>query len=231
MVAKLRDRDVSIEITIDDLFSVEGSIVVGSNTTFDTDLSGDLISKKSVQGQFTQRYYGCTAQLDAELEAALRNQPCDALDDNRIGKKRRYEIGTVVRVSPKDRTGYFLAIANINEHGVASGTYGDLQLALSRLWLFVGQRGQKGALVMPVLGSGFARLTQPRQVIIQETIKSFVAACSEKTFCDKLAIVMREDDVINNGVDFDELGNYLRHVCKYTEFAVHNGGRTGTPVT
>jgi hypothetical protein len=52
---KLKNRDVSITVAIGDVFSFRGAIVIGSNTTFD--VSGTVISLKSVQGKFTRKYY------------------------------------------------------------------------------------------------------------------------------------------------------------------------------
>ena len=233
VTARLKDRDVAIEIAVGNLFSFDGAIVVGSNSTFDTRLSRELISEDSVQGQFTKLYYGDEIQLDAELNTALNLNgiPPEELEDQRVGKTKRYPLGTVVRLNPKRRTGYFLAIAHINEHGVASGTFEDLKQSLGQLWVFVGQRGVKEPLIMPVLGSGFTRLTPPRQVIVQEIIKSFIAACSETTFCDKLTIVLGENDVPKHQIDLGALGDYLYHVCTYTEFALNRGERVGTPVS
>ena len=227
---KLKDRDVDIEIVIGNLFSLDGAIVVGSNSTFDTRVSRELISEKSVQGQFTKRYYGGELQLDAELNAALIGISSEDLNGQRVGKTKRYPLGTVVRLNPKNRTSYFVAITHINEHGVASGTFEGLKEALGQLWLFVGQRGLKEPLLVPVLGSGFTRLAPPRQVIVQEIIKSFVAACSEQTFCEKLTIVLAENDVIKHQIHLKGLHDYLHHVCKYTEFASNTGERMGTPI-
>lgn len=231
VTARLRDRDVHIEIAIGDVFGFDGSIVVGSNSTFDTKISRELISESSVQGQFTRRYYGEEQLLDAELNAALNGYAYEDLTGNRVGKTRRFPLGTVVKVSPKNRTGYFVAIAHINDHGVASGTFDTLKNCLAELWLFIGERGMKEPLVVPVLGTGFTRLIPTRQVIVQELIKSFVAACSERTFCDKLTIVIAESDAIKHRTDLEALGGYLNHVCNYTEFSNNANERLGTAVT
>lgn len=227
---KLKDRDIGIEIAIGDLFSFRGAIVVGTNSTFDTLISKKLIATKSVQGQFTKKYYKDVGLLDDELCAGLNGIEHEELHDQRSGKKKRYPLGTVVRLNPNNQTGYFLAIADINEHGVATGTFEDLKQALGQLWVFIGQRGMKEPLVMPVLGSGFMRLKESRQVIIQEIIKSYIAACSEKTFCDKLTIVLGANDARKHQVDFVALCDYLHHFCIYTGFASNTGDRVGTPV-
>lgn len=226
--ARLRDRDVHIEIAIGDVFAFDGSIVVGSNTTFDTRVSTDLISESSVQGQFTRRYYHGEAQLDAEVTASLNGLPYNHLNGTRVGKSKRYPIGTVVRLNPKGRIGYLTAIADINEHGSASGNFDALKICLAELWLFIGDHGGKEALIVPVLGTGFTRLPHKREIIVQEIIKSFIAACAERTFSDKLTIVIGENDAIKNKISLSDLGDYLNHVCNYAEFSSNSSERIGT---
>jgi len=68
---RLNGRDTAIQIAIGDIFSFPGAIVVGTNTTFDTHISRDLISEHSIQGVFTRKYYGDETQLDSELASAL----------------------------------------------------------------------------------------------------------------------------------------------------------------
>lgn len=225
----LKDRDVSIEIAVGDLLSFPGAVVVGTNSTFDTHISRELISERSVQGQFTRRYYGDEVQLDKELSTGLNGEHAEELKGKRVGKAKRYSIGTVARLNPKNRTAYFVAIAHINEHGVASGTFEDLKQSLAKLWTFLGEKGLKEPVVMPVLGSGFSRLKESRQVLVQEIIKSFVAACAEKTFCEKLTIVLAEADVRAHQVDLEVLGEFVSHVCMYTEFASSSAAKIGTP--
>lgn len=231
--AKLDDRDIAIELAIGDIFSFDGDVVIGSNTTFDTEVSARLISEDSLQGRFTKKYYSDTNVLDNEIERALTSISHENLPEpNRIGKKKRYPIGTAIRLSPKGRNGYFLAIANINEHGNASSSFELLKQALASLWVYIGERGSRDKpILIPVLGTGAGRLREPRQKIVQEIIKSFVAACSEQTFSNKLIIVLYEKDVLEHGIDFFELAKYLGHICRYTEFASNSGPALGTPVS
>ena len=227
-MCKLKDRDISIEIAIGDLFTFDGALIVGTNTTFDTQISRDLIDESSVQGQFTTRYYDEHTSLDNELASKLGCVHHEKLAGKRRGKSDRYPIGTAVKVQPKGRTGYFLAICDINEHGAASGKFEELKQALLELWVFIGSHGTKESLVMPVLGTKFMRLKPSRQVVTQEIIKSFIAACAERTFCEKLTIVLHEKDVLNNNIDIDALARYLQHLCTYTEFSADTAERTGT---
>ena len=225
---KLNGRDVTIEIAIGNIFTFPGAIVVGTNTTFDTRISKALIDKRSIQGQFTTRHYQDEGQLDAEIAAGLSGLSSESLPGQRAGKSNKYPIGTAVRVNPPNRTAYLTAIANLNEHGTASGTFEDLKDALARLWAFISSRGTKEAIVIPVIGTGFCRLTQTREEIVHEIIQSFVAACTERTFADRLTIVVSPNDVTAHGISLDKLGAYLRHVCNYTCFTRGDRPPTGT---
>ncbi len=227
---RLNGRDVIIQIAIGDVFKFPGALVVGTNRTFDTRISRELISDRSVQGAFTRKYYGEETQLDAELTTGLANEQGTPITSRRVGKTVAYPMGTVVRLNPRERTAYFLAIADINEHGVASGTFDGLKDAMAKLWNFVASRGLKEEMVMPVLGTGFCRLPQPREEVVRETVRSFVAACSERTFCGKLTIVLSPRDAVEHNISLDELGLFVRHVCTYTEVARGSGAPVGTAV-
>ena len=226
---KLNGRDVTIQITIGDMFTMPGALIIGSNTTFDTRISRALIAANSVQGSFTKKYYGDETQLDRELTSGLGGLQFTELTGNRAGKRKRYNFGTCVRLNPKTRTAYFVAIAEISEHGTASSNFEGLKESLSKLWVFIGKRGLKESLVMPVLGTGFSRLSQPREEVVRETIRSFIAACSERTFADSLTIVITPQDAAKHHISLDELGSFLRHVCHYASFSENNRLAVGTP--
>lgn len=227
---RLNGRDVTLEIAIGNVFSFPGALIVGTNTTFDTRISRELISEHSVQGAFTKRYYGDEAQLDAELSLGLSGLQSQPLTGQRPGKSCRYPMGTAVRLNLKERTAYFLAIADLNEHGVASASFDGLKDCLAKLWVFIGSRGLKEPLVIPVLGTGFCRLSQTREEVVREIVKSFVAACSEKTLSEKLTIVLTPHDVSKYRISLEELVAFLRHVCSYTDFAQGQRQAVGTPV-
>lgn len=226
---KLNGRDVTVEIAIGDVFSFDGALIVGSNTTFDTRVAPTLIAESSVQGAFTRRYFADETKLDVEIAAGLEAGKAQHLPGTRQGKSARYPIGTVVRINPKGRTAYFVAIADINEHGVAEGSFERLRISLAELWVYVGSRGLKERLVMPVLGTGFSRLPQTREQVVREIVKSFVAACSERVFADRLTIVISPKDVVEHKISIDELGAFLGHVCFYTEFSSGTQGALGAP--
>ena len=209
---RLKDRDVWIEIRIGDIFEIKGSLAISTNTTFDT--ARGIISPGSLQGQFANRYYDNETHLDQDLEVALMGQEFEQLDDGRNGKTRRYRIGTVAMIQPKQRTVYMVAIADMNIHGVASGSLDGVVESLGKLWYYVGERGEMQPLVVPVFGTGRARIQTEREEMIREIIASFVAACSEKKFCEEVTIVISRKDYLKHEMDLQELGSYLWHACR-----------------
>jgi hypothetical protein len=230
IIGKLNKRDISIEVTIGNLFKQNGALVISSNTTFDTHVSKELISEKSIQGQFTRElYYGDETQLDKDIDFALQDIQPEILAEKRVGKNKKYPIGTTVKLNPKNQTVYMIAIAHINEYGVASSSYEDFKQALAYLWVFIGNRGLKENIAIPVIGTGFSRLLQSREEIIREIIKSYIAACSESTFSDKLTIVISPSDFEKHKINLDELEEYIAHLCKYTIFS-NNSEKTGQQI-
>lgn len=217
IAGRLKDTDVQIRIWIGDIFDISDSaFVIGTNSTFDT--SGSIIDPGSVQGQFTRKYYGDESNLDRDLEKQLDDEACEMIQDSRKGKRRRYGMGTVVKVQPAGETAYMVAIADMNEHGTASGSWEDIVESLGKLWYYIGKRGETKPVAVPVLGTGNARILQSREQVIKEIISSFIAACSEKRFSDRLTIVIAKDDYYKCKIDIAELENYVKCVCRYTRF-------------
>ena len=212
---KLRSTDIVIEIQVDDIFNIEGAFVIGTSSTFDTDLS--LMPEDSVQGQFTHKYYDNAEHLDHDIKKELEDRKYDVIEDNRRGKKNRYEIGTVVKLQPQKQVTYLVAAADMNEHGKDSGSLEDMKEGWGDLWDYIRERGELVPLVMPVLGTGHAGINIPREDMIREIISSFIAACSEKKFCEKLTIVVWQKDYREHDINLQKLGDYLQHLCEYTD--------------
>ena len=218
---RLDGRDVWIEIRVDDIFNVDGAMVISTNATFETRMSGGRISRQSLQGQYTEKYYKDREQdLVRDLTASLRDSEASAStwnDHSTSGPE--YEIGTVATIRPGGRTAYMVAVARLNEHGTARSSRENVVQALGRLWHYVGQKGELEPLAVPVLGTGRARVQVQPEDMIREIINSFIAACAEKRFCDELIVVISEDDYQKYRIDLQELGRYLGHLCRYTSLA------------
>lgn len=232
---RLGGRDIHIAIQVGDLFRVPGACVIPTNTTFDTDLS--FISLTSIQGQFTSRYYGSdVSYLDDDIGRALGGvEPIELLQGNRAGKTARYAIGTtaLIKLNKKgrpQRAFYLLASAELNEVGTCrSVTFDQIKTALAELWDYVSRHGNHEPLVVGLIGTGHGRTTATREEVARETITSFVAACASSSFCNDFTLVIHPADLARYSINLYELGDYLRHVCQYTNWS-GGGIGVGTPV-
>jgi hypothetical protein len=205
---KIPKKDFCYEVRIGDLLSSKEDIVVSTNTTFDTDMASGLISPKSIQGQVVARFFdGKTDELDKQLKKALAGMPyTDAISP---GNKKRYSFGTVVKIPAHGKNFYFLAMSELNEHGTAQSTQSQIATSLEKLWEFVGSQGEIGELAMPPIGTGRGRLQLPRRKVIELIAQSFADASQEKTFANKLAIVVHPDDAKRYEVNLFEIRDYL----------------------
>lgn len=227
---RLDGTDIWIEIRIADIFSVKAAYVISTNASFDSAVNDRLISRQSLQGVFTARYYDKPEHLDGDLDQALLNEVAIGDRPSKVGgKSQLFPVGTVAKVTPKGQTTYLLAISELNEHGVAESSFEAVKTALASLWNFVSSKGGYDPIAIPVLGTGHGRLSTPRSEVIKEIIRSFVAACSERKFASKLTVVISPKDYHDNGLDIYELGEFLQYACRYAEVAPRKRG-SGTAI-
>jgi hypothetical protein len=230
MCERLSGTDIRIEIRITDIFNVAAAQVISTCTTFDTEVNETLISSRSLQGAFTKKYYNKSEHLDTDLASALQPEKVVSTRESLVGGKRdKYSIGTVARVAPKGKTTYLLAITELNENGVCESSFENVKQALASLWGFVRSKGSYEPLSIPILGTGHGRLNTPRNLVVKEIIKSFIAACGERKVTNKLTIAIAPWDYHEHELDIYELGEFLRYVCRYTEISPNRqGGGTAT---
>ncbi|TPI65520.1 hypothetical protein FJ420_11585 [Mesorhizobium sp. B3-1-3] len=207
---RIPKKDFSYEVLIGDLLeSPATNIVISTNTTFDTDIASGLINPDSLQGKFTNKYFlGKTVELDKQLTASLKGLAFDEHSSGK-GKKRRYPVGTVAKVSTHGKTFYLAAMAELNEEGTAKSTPKMLDAALEALWEFLATKGELGDTAIGLIGTGRGRVGLPRKKVIEKIAQSFADASYDKVFSNKLSIVVFPGDADRFGVNLFEIRDYL----------------------
>lgn len=218
---RLEGQDISIEIRIGDIFNIKGAFIISANTAFDTNISDGSIPRESLQGQFTNRYYDQVEYLDQALTEALIAEEF-ILDGEEPERKESYEIGKVIKVSPRGQIAYFVAIDELHEYGGIESSLDNVREGLGSLWYYIGTQGVLDPLVIPVLGTGHSGIPISRERMIIEIITSFIAACTQKKFSEKLTIIISEDDYRQHDVNLEELGNYLRLYARQVHREAHD---------
>jgi hypothetical protein len=211
---KLPPSDLTIAIEVGDVLAQDGNVVLGSNDTFDTSLSDEIISPKSVQGQLLQRTFGGDVRdLDEQIASSLAEEtPCED-SDKTFGKTARYPIGTVA-IATRGNARYFLpAIATMSSatppHTTASVE--GVQQALTRAWEAVGRAGQRDEVHAPIIGSHLARVGLSHTWLVQMMVLSFVAVTKRDSGSASLTIWVAEGDAAT--VDLAALDDWLRALC------------------
>jgi Domain of unknown function (DUF6430) len=231
--SKIQGTDILVRVEVGDLFEKEGDLLVGSSSTFDTNIEDGTISAKSVQGQYTTRFQKTEGELDRQIVESLR---LIAPIGKRLkleksyGKSNFYALGTIAAVCCSGRHAYFAAIAHFNAHRVVGVNHQELLDAFANLWNQIRERGSFMPIVSPILGSGYSRVSLTRQNLIMEIVKSFVAASSEGKFAESLTIMIRPEDFQDGLISLDELGLFLKHTCRYVGQSGGSGKSTSVAV-
>lgn len=206
---KVPKKDYIFVVKIGDLFKEPGEIIISSNSTFDTDMSTGLIATSSLQGQVATRYFNAqTAEIDRQLDESLAREHFE-LNEHRPGKKKQYPIGTVARVSAHGKNFYFVAMSHMNADGTAESDVRMLDQALERLWENMARKAELGDIVMPLMGTGRGRVPAPRKKIIERIAQSFADAAQEKTFSNKLTIMVSPEDASRFSLNLFQVRDYL----------------------
>lgn len=168
----------SLSIVYDDILDLKMKkekkrfVVIPVDTQFMTDVDIDSqnikyprVAPNTLHGKFIKKFYdNNTGQLKKEIKdyITMKRYKVDVNQQKKYSnlKAKRFEIGTVVQVSPKDdkeSAFLLLALAEFNEHNHASCDKSKLIIALNSLFKFYDENCQGGDLYIPLMGTGFSR--------------------------------------------------------------------------
>jgi hypothetical protein len=210
----LTSPDVEINIVAGNLFDQDTHLAVGFSDTFDTSVRGSrIIHGASVQGQLLRQIYqGNEDRLDEQLAVALAGIPpvfVESRRDKPYGKLARYPLGTVAVLGEPRRLIFAVAYGRMGNDLVARAPVEDLWQCYTSLWEAVYRHGQRGALSVPLMGSGLARIdTLDRGNLLRLILLSFVAYSRRRVICRELWIVIAPADL--RRVDLAALSNFLQ---------------------
>jgi transcriptional regulator with XRE-family HTH domain len=209
----LRSIDVSVEIVEGDLFDQDTHLAVGFSDTFDTSIADDrVIHSSSVQGQLLLKVYqGDQDLLDRQLAETLAGIPPASTVSRRnkpYGKLVRYPLGTVAVLGEPRRLIFAVAYGTMGNDLVTHAPVESLWYCFTKLWDAVYRHGQRGALSVPLMGSGLARIdTLDRGNLLRLILLSFVSYSRQRLVCHELRIVIPPGDV--HRVDLAGLKDFL----------------------
>jgi hypothetical protein len=206
IVRKLPVTDTKISIAISDLLQQTGNIVIGCNDVFDTEL-GDVISVKSIQGQFQTKIFPEKEALDRAIKKDLRDVAFQSDNTKTRGKKDRYEIGTVAMIEARGNRYFLVAYTRMRNNMRVDSDICSLSTALKECWKAIRERGQHEPIHMAIIGSAFARIGLSRALLVQFIVLSFLDAEKKESLTNHLTIHIHESDA--EYIDFIDLEAWL----------------------
>ena len=95
---ELSVNNSTIEISAGDVFQSEGLKIIAFNEYFDTQVDENIISSRTLNGQFIKKYAHDVESLDHLIQENQHAQECKInVNQNRlVGKQIQYKLGTIV---------------------------------------------------------------------------------------------------------------------------------------
>lgn len=224
--------DVKIEISMADIFSNKGEIVVPCNTTFSANKR--IVEDKSIQSQMTARLklpkdstLTNDEYLDKEVKSALAS--CLQCNERRLPEQRvlveltdEYSYGTMLPlnlpIDGKPCNVILLAVAQMIEPHKPKTDGAHLMKSIDDMWEQIAEnRTREQTLIVPIMGTGSAGLTdKPQQTVARYILRTFADNAS-RLGIRKLILSVYPQDYLDNKINLEELRSYADYLCKFPD--------------
>jgi hypothetical protein len=225
----INNRDVKLALSIGNIEDIDSAYIVPVNSEFDMKLNGSVQASHSVKAMVINKYFaGDYDTIQKKISQELKSKIYTTQKEN--GK---YKLGTTIRIETDNKKKSFYFVVNshkLNSSRVEADEHG-LFLTLSGLWSYISKNGAKEHIAIPLIGTGNGRLKITRQEVYNEIVRSFVASCASKSYCEKMTIVIRNEDIIKYKINVDTLVEFMKFQTKYVDYIDKNEGpAVGTAV-
>ncbi|MDY0990468.1 DUF6430 domain-containing protein [Flavobacterium sp. CFBP9031] len=217
---KFSNTDLKVIVEFCDIFKQKGAIIIPVSDTFDNDIPNGLVNKKTVHGQFIEKFYSSNiGTLNSEITRNLQLVGAIPIETNNNlkGNKVRYDIGTACSIKPSnDKYFYLSALSFMKETGNVEMRPEYLYDFLSKTWDFIPNHGEYHDTVnIPVIGTGLHRLpaNHTNQFIVNEIVNSFFVTSKVQTFCKTLRICLYHKNY--KLYNFENLNILFCHIDNY----------------
>lgn len=166
---ELSVNNSTIEISAGDVFQSEGLKIIAFNEYFDTQVDENIISSRTLNGQFIKKYAHDVESLDHLIQENQHAQECKInVNQNRlVGKQIQYKLGTIV---PMDDF-FILAFSKFDNQNRAYLEMNDYTACLMNMWNECDIHYGGRSIVLPLLGSGITRFHGYENITDQELLE------------------------------------------------------------
>lgn len=199
----LKINSSEVEVKYGDIFLEESDLkVIAFNEYFDTLVDDIVISKKSLNGVFIQKFYKNNVDgLDKNIleDNYLHNSVIEENCSRKIGKKVKYKLGTICSVNDY----LLMALTHFDSNNKAYLEINDYINCLLNFWNEVDRVYAGRTVSLPILGSGITRFKNYENISDQELLElmiwTFKVSRIKFTYPSKIKIIVFDDkkDKIN----------------------------------
>lgn len=193
-----------VVIEFGDMFEYgDGWKVIGVNDFFDSKVDEKIISSSTLHGYVINNFWkNRESELDKKLKEALSE--FKHIDEKRVqGKTKRYPIGTAVNVEAGNENFIFVALARTSvEDSLTAANAEDIISAVRGALRKARVVCANQPLVLPLLGSGLARVGIANKVLLDLIICGIFEEIKLGKISDVITIVIHP----NKRDEFDLLG-------------------------
>jgi hypothetical protein len=144
-----------VNIYFGDIFESNGLKLIPFNEYFDTQVDDSIISKKSLNGKFIEKFYSNVTELDNCITEALKLKSYVLNTNRSVGKNIKYPLGTTIEI----QQGYLLsAFTHFDERNRAFLAKGEYIQYLNNMWDEINVIYASRNINIPLIGSGITRV-------------------------------------------------------------------------
>ncbi len=188
----------AVAIKTGDIFQEPGLKAIAFNEYFDTQVDNKIISETSLNGVLIQKHLGAPlSELDRHIEeyAFDDSDILEANEARRLGKKRRYAIGTICLYKDFLLT----AFSKFDENNKARLTMPEYLGFLINFWDNVNNVYAQQSVSTTIFGSGITRIKGHKSISDEDLLKimlwTFRISEMRFKYPAKLTIVIHKDKI------------------------------------
>lgn len=174
--------NLRINISEGDILQCKGIVVIPVNEYFDTKVDDVIIDKKTIHGQFVQRFFKNKEDvLYEKIERALQKtkSSSDSCRKHFGARTKKYELGTCADVVVGNTRYVLFALTHFDKDDKAYLERSEFAEAIKRLMTHLSKVAGNHPVYMPLFGTGLSRLNRSHQRVLLHIIDTIDFSCPE----------------------------------------------------
>ncbi|AHJ13792.1 macro domain-containing protein [Sulfurospirillum multivorans] len=199
---KINIEGSEVNIKAGDIFAQDGLKVIAFNEYFDTKVDDNIISSKSLNGIFINKYFKDSAGvLDQHIENYdFEENKIEVNSTRNDGKKQKFKIGTICLYKFQNNEEFILtAFTKFDIQNKATLTMPEYLEFLIKFWDEINRVYAQKSVSVPIFGSGITRIKEHKNISDEELLKimlwTFRISEMRFKYPAKLTIVVHKDKI------------------------------------